>query len=163
MYLNIPELVAFLAPVYLSNAMPVLFGGGLPLDFNKKFLDGEPILGPHKTFRGILGGIGFGLCASILLAFVLGREWLLFGFLASIGSLIGDLIGAFIKRRIKLKAGAPAPFLDQLDFIICALALVHLVRNLHMTTILISLLLTPILHLLTNVFAYKLRLKEVPW
>ncbi len=163
MLINLPELAAFLVPVYVSNAAPVLVGGGLSLDFGRRFIDGKPIFGPHKTFKGIIGGLAYGWSVAGLLSALLGWDWLFLGVLASIGSLLGDLAGAFVKRRIGLKAGAPAPLLDQLDFLAGALLLAYLLRDLGPTTILLSLIVTPPIHLFTNWLAFKLRLKKVPW
>lgn len=163
MLLNFIELLAFILPTYVANASPVLTGGGAPLDFGRRFLDGRPILGPHKTFRGFIGGLAAGWAASTMISALFGWRWLTLGFLASGGSLIGDLIGAFIKRRMGLKAGASAPLLDQLDFVVGALLLVYPIYELTTATVLLSLILTPPIHLTTNWIAFKLNLKEVPW
>jgi CDP-2,3-bis-(O-geranylgeranyl)-sn-glycerol synthase len=37
-------------------------------------------------------------------------------FLVALGAPLGDLIGSFLKRRLNLERGAPAPIIDQLDF-----------------------------------------------
>jgi len=163
MLLNPEELAAFILPIYVANASPVLFGGGAPLDLGMKFLDGRPILGPHKTFKGFIAGLALGWTTAAVLSALLGWEWLRVGFLASAGSQVGDLMGAFIKRRIGLKAGAPAPLLDQLDFVVGAALLVHPFWRLSIATVSISLLITPPIHLATNWIANKLDLKEVPW
>ncbi|MGF3522912.1 MAG: CDP-archaeol synthase, partial [Candidatus Bathyarchaeia archaeon] len=34
------EALKFIFPAYCANAAPVLGGGGLPMDFGKKFVDG---------------------------------------------------------------------------------------------------------------------------
>ena len=46
------EAVKFIFPAYCANAVPVMAGGGPPLDFGKAFWDGRPIFGKNKTFRG---------------------------------------------------------------------------------------------------------------
>jgi CDP-2,3-bis-(O-geranylgeranyl)-sn-glycerol synthase len=84
-------------------------------------------------------------------------------FLLSFGALIGDLIGSFIKRRLNLERGQPAPPLDQLDFIIGALAFSFIVFIPPIEIIIVLLVLTPIIHLIANVIGYKLRLKKEPW
>ncbi|MGC8850410.1 MAG: CDP-archaeol synthase, partial [Candidatus Bathyarchaeia archaeon] len=72
MLLNPTELAAFILPVYVSNASPVILGGGAPLDFGKKFIDGRPIFGPNKTFRGFTGGVFAGWVTSAILSALLG-------------------------------------------------------------------------------------------
>ena len=47
----------FIFPAYCANAAPVIFGGGLPIDVGRVFLDGQPIFGPRKTFRGFFAGL----------------------------------------------------------------------------------------------------------
>ena len=53
-------------PAYCANAVPVIFGGGLPIDAGKTFLDGRPILGSRKTLRGFFAGLVVGTLMGIL-------------------------------------------------------------------------------------------------
>lgn len=85
------------------------------------------------------------------------------GFLLSFGALIGDLIGSFIKRRLNLERGQPAPPLDQLDFILGALVFSFIVFIPPLEIIIVLVILTPIIHLTANVIGYKLGLKKEPW
>ncbi|WXG40634.1 MAG: CDP-2,3-bis-(O-geranylgeranyl)-sn-glycerol synthase [Candidatus Freyarchaeum deiterrae] len=85
------------------------------------------------------------------------------GFLLSFGALIGDLIGSFIKRRLNLERGRPAPPLDQLDFIIGALLFSFIDFIPPIEIIIVLVVLTPIIHLAANIIGYKLRLKKEPW
>jgi len=43
-----------LLPAYTPNNFAVIFGGGTPLDFGKKFIDGRRILGGGKTVKDLL-------------------------------------------------------------------------------------------------------------
>ena len=54
------EALKFIFPAYCANGIPVIFGGGIPLDFGKKFFDGKPIFGKNKTFRGFFSGLVVG-------------------------------------------------------------------------------------------------------
>jgi CDP-2,3-bis-(O-geranylgeranyl)-sn-glycerol synthase len=78
-----------------------------------------------------------------------------------LGALLGDAIGSFIKRRIGIERGRPAPLLDQLDFVIGALLLSSLVYFESFSMIIVILIITPILHLLSNIFGYLVGFKEV--
>ena len=86
---------------------------------------------------------------------------ILIGFLLGFGALLGDAIGSFLKRRLGIGRGKPAPILDQLDFIIVALILVSFAVKLDLLVIVIALVLTLVIHLATNTFAYLLGLKDV--
>ena len=99
----------YIFPAYAANAIPVILGGGQSLDFGRTFKDGQPILGSHKTIRGFLAGLIVGTLVGIGEGFVLGKGGLILGFALSLGALTGDLLGAFVKRRLKLPPGALMP------------------------------------------------------
>ncbi|MEM4587082.1 MAG: CDP-2,3-bis-(O-geranylgeranyl)-sn-glycerol synthase [Candidatus Jordarchaeales archaeon] len=85
------------------------------------------------------------------------------GFLLSLGALTGDLVGSFIKRRLNLDRGTPAPGLDQLDFIAGAILLSSWFYLPPVEVLLVVVIVTPVIHLLANAGAYVLRLKKEPW
>jgi CDP-2,3-bis-(O-geranylgeranyl)-sn-glycerol synthase len=150
-------------PSYISNAMPVLFGGGQSLDFGKYFLDGERIFGGNKTVKGFISGLSFGIIASILIEFILLKELMLLGILGSLGSMLGDLFGSFIKRRLNMSPGSPLPLLDQLDFVIGALILTYPIYRFNFSIIILMLAITPPIHITSNAVAYLLKLKKQFW
>lgn len=80
-----------------------------PLDRGRCFKDGAPLLGPHKTERGVVGGIAMGTVGGMILGF----PWWV-GFLAGTFSMAGDLLSSFIKRRLNHPSGSVAPGLDQI-------------------------------------------------
>lgn len=144
-------------PAYVANSMPVLFKGSRPIDFGKNFVDGRRIFGDGKTFEGFISG----LFSGSLLGAVVGYP--LHAFLLSLGALIGDLVGAFIKRRMGMPRGHPAPILDQLDFILGALVLVSIIYPVSLEQVIFLVLVTPPIHLFANFLAYQLKLKSHPW
>ena len=83
------------------------------------------------------------------------------GFLLAFGALVGDAIGSFLKRRIGIGRGKPAPILDQLDFLVVALLFVSLVVKLDLGFVIIAMVLTVIIHLIANTGAYLLGIKDV--
>lgn len=83
--------------------------------------------------------------------------------LASLGALVGDLAGAFVKRRLKISPGGSLPVFDQLDFVVGAMLLVSPIVSLSLGTALILVLVTPPIHFLTNLGAYALGLKSTCW
>ena len=144
-------------PVYLANATPILTKGKIPLDMGYNFIDGKRLFGQNKTLRGFAGGLAAGTLVGIL------QGWPLRGFLLSLGALLGDLGGAFLKRRLGMKPGASLPVVDQLDFVGGAFLLVSLINPPTFTEVLLITILTPIIHLSTNIAAYLLNLKKEPW
>jgi CDP-2,3-bis-(O-geranylgeranyl)-sn-glycerol synthase len=141
----------------------VIFGGGQPIDLGRNFVDGERLLGDHKTVRGFISGIIVGATVGALLSYALSENLLPIAIEASFGALLGDMVGAFVKRRLRIKPGGPLPIVDQLDFVLGAIALVSLFSAISLPVVLILLLVTPPIHFLTNVGAYALGLKEHYW
>jgi len=160
----------FIFPAYCANAAPVIFGGGKPMDFGKKFVDGKPFLGSHKTFRGFLAGIIVGtlvgaaqtvIFEQVLFQYSPQFEYsILLGFVLSLGALTGDLIESFIKRRLNRSPGSSLPVADQIDFILGAFLFSIPVSFPSLVSALIILLITIPIHLLTNLGAALLNMKN---
>ena len=144
-------------PAYVANAAPVVLKGKMPLDFGKKLRDGNRLFGPGKTIEGFVGGF----IAGSIIGYLIGR-WEI-GILLALGTVLGDLAGSFIKRRMGIERGQQTWLLDQYDFLIGALLVASLLALPEIDVLMVILILTPTLHLLTNYVAYKLKLKEVPW
>ncbi|MEM3565891.1 MAG: CDP-2,3-bis-(O-geranylgeranyl)-sn-glycerol synthase [Candidatus Bathyarchaeia archaeon] len=159
------EAIKFIFPAYCANAIPVLAGGGLPIDLGRKFFDGKPIFGKNKTFRGFISGLIIGTAVGFAEAAVFQEYNSIgyFGFLLSLGALLGDLAGAFIKRRLGIPPGGLLPIVDQVDFVVGALIFAFPLRVLSLELMLAVLIITPPLHMATNFAAYKLGLKSSPW
>jgi len=158
------EALKFIFPAYCANAIPVIAGGGLPMDFGKTFFDGKPIFGSHKTFRGFLSGLVVGTAVGLLESLVFNYP-LFFGTVLSLGALLGDLAGAFVKRRLGVAPGSLMPVFDQVDFVVGALvfSIPFFLQFLSLPLVIAVLVITPPLHLLTNFVAYKMGLKNNPW
>ncbi len=173
--------VWLLLPAYTPNNFAVVFGGGKPIDFGKSFVDGRRILGDGKTFRGFLAGVSGGILvanAEYLIEKLLGfhvfsllpyPDFLRLSFALAFGSLLGDCAGSFIKRRFGVERGDKFPLLDQYDFLSVSLLISFAIAKnaflklFTLPVIATGIVITPVLHRLTNVIAYKLGLKDVPW
>jgi CDP-2,3-bis-(O-geranylgeranyl)-sn-glycerol synthase len=168
--LIIVEALKFIFPAYCANGTPVLAGGGTKMDFGRNFIDGKRVFGDNKTFRGFFFGWAVGFLVGIIEGFVFGFENypVLFSVLIPLGALLGDLTGAFIKRRLSIQPGGLLPVVDQIDFVVGAvvfalpLALTGMFALTWQVAVTV-LLITPPIHLLTNFGAYKLKLKKHPW
>ena len=156
------EALKFIFPAYCANGAPVLGGGGKPLDFGKNLSDGKRVFGANKTFRGFFFGLGIGVAVGVVDCLVFGFPWL-FAVLTPLGALLGDLAGAFLKRRLNIAPGGLLPIVDQIDFVVGALVFSLPLMMISWETAVTVLLITPPIHLLTNYFAYKLKLKKNPW
>lgn len=164
----------FIFPAYVANAMPVVLGGGRPLDFGKKMRDGKPVFGSHKTIRGfvvgVVSGTLTGLAQLLVMPYLAPADFVLpfqfsflLGFVISLGALTGDLVHSFVKRRMNIVEGGSLPVVDQLDFVIGAVLFSVLVSPPPLLTTTIIFVITLPIHLLTNVFAYVTGAKKAPW
>ncbi len=156
----------YILPAYIANASPTILGGGTPVDLGKNFIDGRRIFGDHKTIRGLISGIVMGTLTGPFL-YLIGLEpditnSFLRALLLSIGTHIGDLTGSFIKRRMNLKPGESAPILDQLGFLIFALILSTPIYPIDVSMAITLIVITLILHPITNLIAYKAKIQEAP-
>lgn len=108
---SVVELIVLLAA---ANGAPILARNALgdrlgwPLDCGARFFDGRPLLGPSKTWRGVV--------ASALATAGIGA---LFGLPMWAGgafglcSMVGDALSSFSKRRLGVASSDSALGLDQ--------------------------------------------------
>ncbi|SFR34639.1 CDP-2,3-bis-(O-geranylgeranyl)-sn-glycerol synthase [Halogeometricum limi] len=166
-------------PAYVPNNAAVLAGGGAPIDGGRTW-GGRRVLGDGKTWRGTAVGTlaGFALafaCNAVAepvgatLGVTLPTFSLLGAFGLALGAMLGDIGASFLKRRSGRERGAAFPGLDQLDFVVGALALAAVLDFAWFRTVFtlpvaaVVLVLTPVLHVVTNVGAYYLGLKNEPY
>ncbi|UCE92143.1 MAG: CDP-2,3-bis-(O-geranylgeranyl)-sn-glycerol synthase [Methanobacteriota archaeon] len=172
-------------PALVPNPAAVLLGGGRPIDLGKSWR-GTRLLGDGKTWRGFVGGATCGMFVGLLQVGAvesseLGDAWsfgpwpsaLAVVVCLGLGSMLGDSMGSFVKRRIGLDRGTKAPGLDQYNFIIGALAIVilfrftwfeeHYIEGNAAWGLVALLIVVPLLHRGINIIGYKLGKKNVPW
>ncbi len=161
------QMLWFIFPAYCANAFPLLIKGKKPLDLGKK-LGKYRILGDGKTVEGTLGGVVFGTAVGFFQSIFQSSIGLTFltvqaAFMLSAGAIIGDIAGAFIKRRLGMPRGHPAMLLDQLDFLAGALLFSSFVAAISPDTVIGLVIITPMLHIVTNRVSYWVKLKKVPY
>jgi CDP-2,3-bis-(O-geranylgeranyl)-sn-glycerol synthase len=166
-------------PAYLPNSAAVVVGGGPPIDGGRT-LGGRRLLGDGKTWLGTVGGWAAGATLGLLLnqlhqpaVGLLGVALPRFPLAALValplGSMLGDITASFLKRRTGRARGQPFPGLDQLDFVVGALALTAVAAPGWFTAVftgpvlLVVLVATPLVHVGANVIAYGTGLKDEPW
>ena len=173
------------------------------IDGGTSLKDGRRILGDGKTWNGFVGGGIFAGILLILshwiwygsqppthrflidpLAWVDGSEWFyiggewgaafIMGFVLGIGTMLGDSLGSFVKRRRgHIREGdesSKALFLDTLPFAIATFSFgllffqgqIIAARGI-IVPMLIQLVFTPLIHRVVNVGAHRLKLKDVPY
>ena len=87
----------------LQHRLRYSIDGGIPL------FDGRPVLGPTKTFRGVIFSIVFTASFSPVLGLPLKT-----GLIIAALAMLGDIFSSFIKRRLGYPPSAMALGLDQI-------------------------------------------------
>ncbi|MGC9148512.1 MAG: CDP-2,3-bis-(O-geranylgeranyl)-sn-glycerol synthase [Sulfolobales archaeon] len=165
------ETLVIYFPAMAANGAPVLLVKGVPIDRGAIFIDGRRLLGDGKTIEGsLLFLIVGGAVGSIYSAYTHSVFYHIYGLLSGLGAWLGDIIGAFIKRRLGIERGAPAPILDQTLFLVLASLIIKisgietpLGLNIDLKIYLCGVSIALILHIAANYGAYLLRLKKVPY
>jgi len=167
-------------PAYVPNNAAVLAGGGRPIDGGRTLSDGRRVLGDGKTWRGTVVGTVAGVAVAVSLnqlrpvaveatALTLPAFPVTAAVGLAVGAMLGDVLASFLKRRTGRERGAVFPGVDQLDFVVVALALTFLLamewfRTTFTVPVMVAVVvLTPLLHVSTNGIAYALGLKDEPW
>jgi CDP-2,3-bis-(O-geranylgeranyl)-sn-glycerol synthase len=138
LWLFLPAYMANMAPVFAMKLFPKW---NTRIDGGKNWKDGKPILGPGKTWRGLLAGSLLGSLTATVQSFrPAGWDFsnfgatlydgihapILIGFAMGFGALVGDSVKSFFKRRTGREGGAPWVPFDQLDFVVGALVFAYL-------------------------------------
>ncbi len=190
LWIFLPAYVANMGPVFVAKLIP---GWTAPIDGGRVGKDGNRILGPGKTWRGLAGGTLLGALTALAVAWAAQRWnvmqswdygasagspwWAIAIYGAAIGymALVGDAVKSYFKRRLGKQRGAPWVPFDQLDFVVFGLAAMVLagpvladgwVRGALLddwAVLATIVLLTPLLHFAVNIIGYGLKLKDVPW
>ena len=110
-----PFLLPLLVLVALANGTPLmarkLFGKhfSYPVDGDRQFVDGRPVFGPAKTWRGV----GCAILVTTAGAALVGLGWEI-GLLVGCLAMAGDLFSSFVKRRLGRLSSSPAVGVDQI-------------------------------------------------
>ncbi len=174
------EALWLILPAYAANGLVPLLGLRKtlhPMDFGKRFPDGRRILGDGKTWEGLVAGCvtGAAIGSVEMFAFpylpwelspvelVLVPMGPVLGFFLGTGAMLGDAAASFVKRRLGIGRGRPAPVLDQDDFVVGALLAASLIVSTRPEWWIILLVLTPLFHLAANAIGFLLGVKKQPW
>jgi CDP-diglyceride synthetase len=129
-----------------------------PLDGGMTFMDGRPVLGKSKTYRGM----AFSLVGTVLAAEVLGMPWEI-GLMVGGLAMTGDCLSSFIKRRVGYDSGAMALGLDQIPESLFPLLGVWGSLSLSAGGIMATVAAFMAVDLIVSPFLYKLGIREQPY
>ena len=166
-------------PAYVPNNAAVLGGGGRPIDGGRT-LGGARLLGEGKTWRGLASGWTAGVVVALVLRATAADVSELVGIdlpvfplavvvLFPLGAMLGDIGASFLKRRTGRERGAAFPVVDQLDFVVASLPVAFVAAPSWVLdtftpgVLVVVLVVTPVLHVLTNAVAYTAGLKSEPY
>lgn len=184
-FLYILSCIYFFFPAYIANATPPLANTFNLLNRLNKPIDGGleikgvPLLGNHKTWRGLVFELFFCTLLTQLLIYIndyynlsiynnIGfdihsiNSWLL-GLLLSVGIIFGDIFFAFVKRRLRLRPGTAFIPFDQTNYVIGAFIFLQPILNLPLKFWLTLFLLTLFIHIVSNRVGYNLGLHKAKW
>lgn len=171
----LPAALANIAPVLVAK-LPLVAAWDAPIDGGKTFR-GHDLLGPHKTWRGLVAGVALAtltLWLQQLLSQHIGRvhalspfeyatlPTLLLGPLFALGALGGDAVESFFKRQVGIKSGGSWVPFDQIDYIIGAIIATLPVVVASLAQYAWMLVIWFIMHLLGSYIGWLLRLKKDP-
>lgn len=167
----------FIAPAGFATIMPVLVRPvfnflAYPVDFNLK-LNGEPLFGKNKTWRGVIFATATGTLFFWFQQSMVDIPWfahlsiidyksttLWFGFLMGLGAIVGDLIKSFFKRRFRIPPGVSWFPFDQIDYVIGALVFTAPIFFPGWRFSIELIVVGIVLHLLSNVIGHVMKLRK---
>jgi len=173
--------IYLMLPGGFANMAPVLFRGlfktkPMPVDMGIK-LWGKPLFGSHKSYRGFFLGIassilvaylqtalyGFGFFKSISFIDYSQQSFVILGLLMGFGTLFGDLVKSFFKRRLNIAPGARFFPWDQIDWMAGLILFTYLVYPLSLEMIITLFVLAILLHILTKHIGYFAKIDKERW
>lgn len=163
----LPMGFANMAPVFMRNTLGFL---AIPVD---SLLGNRGIFGSHKTVRGLVVAVPFGLVAFIVQQGLSIHPWfgalgffdyhamsLWFGIFAGFGAIIGDLLRSAVKRRMHIRPGGKFVPFDQLDYLIGGIVFTSFWYLPTFVVVAVTLLAGGLLHGMTSWVAYVIGLKQ---
>jgi len=164
LWIFLPAGLANGSPV-LASRLPLLKEFSTPLDLGKHYR-GKRLLGPNKTWRGLIVGTLVGALTAFIQSAFVTPEYsvspLLFGGLLGFGALLGDAIESFIKRQKNVPAGESWFPFDQLDYVIGGLAVGSLIHSFSLRQIAMILVVWMAAHIVSVYVFFLLGVRDKP-
>lgn len=181
MFFELLKYIYFFAPAGFANMAPIFTRGifkklAFPVDFHKKY-KGRAIFGSHKTLRGIISGVIFGIVIAYLQRSLFAYSFfrnislidysaenvLMLGLLMGLGALIGDMIESFFKRRLNIKPGSRFIPWDQIDWILGMIVFTYFIYPYTLNMIVILIIMAFILHIVFRFIGYYIKINKSMW
>ena len=161
----------FFLPAYVANMMPI-FTKKIPV---LNYPIWEKRCGKNKTWRGLVSAILGGIIVFSLQKYAYQQgftAWalidysgfsILLGVLLGTGAIVGDLVESYFKRKRGIKPGERWLLWDQLDFVFGGLIFASIIYVPPAETVLILVVLSPVMHILSNHLGFFLKIRDVKW
>lgn len=127
----------------------------LPLDGGRCFIDGRPLLGAAKSWRGVLAAALVTTVGGVLLGV---SGWLALCF--ALLSLLGDAVASFFKRRLAIPVHGRSVGLDQIPEALLPLWLLATPLGLDGVQVAVGTLLFMLLEMGLSPLLYRLHLRS---
>jgi len=130
----------------------------MPIDGGAVFIDGRPILGTAKTYRGV----ACSLVGTLLAGALVGLSWKI-SLIVSALAMVGDCLSSFIKRRFGYPSGAKALGLDQIPESLFPTLGLSNALNLSALGVGMTVAMFVFLELVLSSIGYKLHIRKHPY
>jgi len=130
----------------------------MPIDGGALFIDGRPILGTSKTYRGL----ACSLVGTLLAGALMGLSWKI-SLIVSALAMVGDCLSSFVKRRFGYPSGAKALGLDQIPESLFPMLGMWNVLNLSVLGLGLTVVIFVVAELLLSSIGYKLHIRKHPY
>ncbi|HUL12614.1 MAG TPA: CDP-archaeol synthase [Methylococcaceae bacterium] len=150
--------------LFVANGAPIILDKLLgnryawPLDGGRIFLDGQPLFGPSKTWRGMIGALTITALAAESVGFSL-----VLGMMFAGATMLGDLCSSFVKRRLGIRPSGMALGLDQIPESVLPLYLLRGEWGLTAWEILLLVTAFLVLELILSRILYFLDIRKQPY
>jgi len=150
--------------IIVANGSPIIgrwFMNGyweMPIDGGAVFIDGRPILGTSKTYRGL----AFSLVGTLLAGALVGLSWKI-SLIVSALAMVGDCLSSFVKRRFGYPSGAKALGLDQIPEILFPMLGLWNVLNLSVLGLGLTVVIFVFAELVLSPIGHKLHMRKHPY
>lgn len=158
----------------------------IPIDGNKKFIDGKRIFGDNKTWKGLVGYVVLNIFTACLWGAICSVSKMeqynflyvnhdntftyniILGVLLGLAYALCELPNSFIKRRLDIQPGKTTKgakkiffiVLDQADSVIGCVLVANCFYKMTLTMILCYIALGTVTHILMNMMLYFMKLRK---